>query len=341
MMVRQGKTIAVLILLVLITSSPVGWCASSEVAAFFEGRRMTIIVPVATGTGYDTQARMLAPFLEKHLKVKPVVKNIAGAGQLIGDNELYKSDPDGLTIGYLPVATIIVSEVGEAPGRAFEALKFSWIAQAVGEPYILYGRKDLPTFEQLVAKKTPLIFGSATDFTAMNADVVTKLFGLPWKIVKGFLGQAEMNASLIRNEIQVTGGYASTVYPLVKGGEMKALLVIDDKPWDRYPELPTLLTLGSSFTRDQLSMARALVGLDISARGIAGPPGIRQERLLFLRAKVNDALNDEKFMKQFEEVGGEKLARLPLDQFLSLLNGAVNAPPELRAIIKSYFAKTK
>jgi tripartite-type tricarboxylate transporter receptor subunit TctC len=343
MLTRQHRLIAILILLLLVKSVTVGWCASqSDVAAFFEGKRMTIIVPVATGTGFDIQARILAPFLEKYLKVKAIIKNVPGGGQLIGDNEVYRSNPDGLTLGYIYMSTMVTNEIGETPGRDFELLKFSWVAQVLTESFILCGRTDLPTFQELVATKRPLIYGSPTEFCSINGDVICRLFNLPWKIVKGFLSTPEMNAALIRNEVQVTAVFSSSLGPWIKAGDYKGLLVLDSKPWNQYPELPTLLGPGglvSSFTGVQLEMAKGLQRLGTAGRAIAGPPGIPQERLLFLKAKLNDVLKDEDFLKQFEKQTGDKLVRLPFDQFMNLLNDAVRVPPELQAIIKPYFGK--
>jgi hypothetical protein len=82
-----------------------------------------------------------------------------------------------------------------------------------------------------------------------------------YEVVKGFEGTPQINASIIRGEIHLTQVYASAAYPVIKGGDLKGLVVLDDKPWDQYPEMPTLLKLGSAFTHDQLSMAKALIGL--------------------------------------------------------------------------------
>ncbi len=67
---------------------------------FFKGKTMTYIVATSPGGGYDTYARLIAKHMEKYLPVgKIIVKNVPGAGHIIGANQLYAAKPDGLTIG--------------------------------------------------------------------------------------------------------------------------------------------------------------------------------------------------------------------------------------------------
>ena len=66
---------------------------------FFKGKTLTYIVATSPGGGYDTYARLIANAMEKYLPVdKIIVKNVPGAGHIIGANQLYAAKPDGLTI---------------------------------------------------------------------------------------------------------------------------------------------------------------------------------------------------------------------------------------------------
>src|SRR5262249_41361986 len=55
---------------------------ADEVADFYRGRTVSLQVGYSTGGGYDLYARVLGPFLGKHLPGTPqvVVKNMPGAG---------------------------------------------------------------------------------------------------------------------------------------------------------------------------------------------------------------------------------------------------------------------
>lgn len=64
----------------------------------FPERPVRIIVGSSAGGSVDTAARLLQPFLEKELGVPVIVENKPGAGHLIAQTVLYRTDPDGYTI---------------------------------------------------------------------------------------------------------------------------------------------------------------------------------------------------------------------------------------------------
>ncbi|MGO2112287.1 MAG: tripartite tricarboxylate transporter substrate binding protein, partial [Pseudoclavibacter sp.] len=69
--------------------------------AYFEGERITMIVPFDAGGASDTFSRMLAGYLSEYLEGNPevVVENVPGGGQKEGLNQFERSERDGLTLG--------------------------------------------------------------------------------------------------------------------------------------------------------------------------------------------------------------------------------------------------
>ncbi|MDP2719105.1 MAG: hypothetical protein Q8P44_04635, partial [Dehalococcoidia bacterium] len=68
-----------------------------KAAAFYKGKNFTIVAPYNPGGGYDSWARILGPFLGKHLGATAIVKNEPGAGAKLALNRLAKLN-DGLSI---------------------------------------------------------------------------------------------------------------------------------------------------------------------------------------------------------------------------------------------------
>lgn len=63
---------------------------------FFKGRNMTWIVFTGPGGGHDFYARLISRHMEKNLPgVAVLVKNVPGAGHIIGANMVYAAKPDG------------------------------------------------------------------------------------------------------------------------------------------------------------------------------------------------------------------------------------------------------
>src|SRR6516162_9295044 len=73
-----------------------------DVAAFFKGKTLRLVVGIGVGSGYDINARLLARHLAAHIPGQPtiVVQNQPGAGSLTMTNALYNTGPfDGTVLG--------------------------------------------------------------------------------------------------------------------------------------------------------------------------------------------------------------------------------------------------
>ncbi len=86
--------------------SPLPCCATpaqaDDVADFYKGKRVNLIVSYGPGGGYDVYARVLARHIGRHIPGNPsiVVQNMPGAGSLRGANYLYNVAPkDGTVFG--------------------------------------------------------------------------------------------------------------------------------------------------------------------------------------------------------------------------------------------------
>ncbi len=108
-------------------------------AAGYEGQVVTVIVPHGPSGPMNQYARMIAPYLAKHLKAKDVrIDNQPGAGTLKGTNLLWNADPDGLTIAFTSIATPILAMLADSPGVRFDAAKFVYLGRVSYEPRQLY-----------------------------------------------------------------------------------------------------------------------------------------------------------------------------------------------------------
>src|SRR5918992_5905414 len=82
-------------------------------ADFFKGRTVTYIVATAAGGGYDLYGRLVAEYMQRYLPGSTfIVRNLPGAGHLVGTNTLYASRADGLTIGTFNTGLIYNQLVG-------------------------------------------------------------------------------------------------------------------------------------------------------------------------------------------------------------------------------------
>src|SRR5437870_1982670 len=114
--------------------------AQDNVADFYKGKTLRLVVGVGVGSGYDINARMLARHMGKHIPGHPqiILQNQPGAGSLTMTNQLYAAGPfDGTVFGAsfngLPTAPLLAPS-----GVRFEATKLNWIGSTNREAQAMY-----------------------------------------------------------------------------------------------------------------------------------------------------------------------------------------------------------
>ncbi len=76
--------------------------SDNALAQLYKGKTLTMIINYPAGGPNDIEGRIIAQHLPNHIPGKPtvVVKNVSGAGGIIGTNALSDSAPNGETMGF-------------------------------------------------------------------------------------------------------------------------------------------------------------------------------------------------------------------------------------------------
>ena len=93
--------------------------ADTACAQFYKGKTVTMIINYPAGGPTDIEGRIVAQHLPAHIAGKPtiVIKNVGGAGGVIGTNQLADAAPNGETFGFLTL-DIIAQLLGNPALRA-------------------------------------------------------------------------------------------------------------------------------------------------------------------------------------------------------------------------------
>ena len=112
--------------------------------AEFPERNITSVVTFSPGGGFDTISRAISRSIEKYLPkgVKAIVKNVTGAGGVTGTVYLYRSKPNGYTIGQMYGGMMPVPFLKGPEKAGYDFEKFVWLARVGGEPYALLLRNE-------------------------------------------------------------------------------------------------------------------------------------------------------------------------------------------------------
>ena len=306
-------------------------------AEFYKGKTVTYIVATSPGGGYDTYGRLVAEYMQKYLPGSTfVVRNMPGAGHLIGTNAIYASKPDGLTLGTFNTGLLYNQLIGQE-GVKFDLSKMSWVGKAATDARVIViaSQSPIKTWDELVAQKTPVNFATAGLGSASYVETVmlTNVLKLPVRIQTGYNGTDDQLA-MRRGEIVGSIASRSSYEQFIKNGFGRMIAQIGGQEKD-VPQL-------SALVKDE--RAKELVALIDStgeiARLTAGPPGIPAAQLDALRGAYKQAMEDkelqaraEKLERPVEPLIGEDIAKM--------INAALKQSPETVQLLKDSLERKK
>ena len=299
-------------------------------AEFYKDKTVNYIVATAPGGGYDTYARLITEYMQRYLPGSTfVVRNVPGAGHIVGANTIYASKPDGLTIGTFNTG-LIYNQLTNAAGVKFDLTKMSWVGKAASEPRIVVmgAHTTVKSFQDIVDSKQPLNFVT-TGIGSSNyveITVLTNILKLPVKVLTSYSGNDDQLA-VRRGEAAGAIASRSSYEAFVKNGYGRFIAQIGGRQTD-LPQLSTLIKDPKGLTFVALIQSQG----DI-ARLTAGPPGIPADRMEALRGAYKKALEDPELIAKAEKIG------VPLDPaygdaVLKLVKDALSQPPDVVAVVK-------
>src|SRR5690606_27297925 len=167
-----------------------GKAAKAGPAAFYDRASIKWIIPYSPGGGYDEYARLLAPYLEKYTGARVDILNLAGAGGMRGVNELYKSAPDGLTIGMINGSALVTNEIAGIKGASYDLSRFEYIGRIVADRRVLVVSTD-SGYESLedLRKAPGKVKIGATGLggsTYVDAVICNQAFEMDLQVIHGF-----------------------------------------------------------------------------------------------------------------------------------------------------------
>jgi tripartite-type tricarboxylate transporter receptor subunit TctC len=317
------------LVLVLLFSAP----ASAADRDMFNGKTITYIVATSPGGGYDTYGRLIARYLQIYLPgSRIVVRNVPGAGNIIGANTIYAARPDGLTIGMFNTG-LIYDQLIHRNGVQFDLTRFSWLGKAAEEPrVVLISKKSgFKSFDDMVKAKGPIKFAASGIGAASYNDtrIMADALHLDIQIVNGFTGN-EGEMSMMRGEVAGEVGSVDAFEQFVQNGNGFLGLALSGKP-EALPGVPRV----EKYVKDERDrkLLALLQSLSELGRLTAGPPGIPANILGVQRRAIDAVMKDPGFLAEAKKL------RLPIDSLPgeiveAKIKAALNQPPETIAALK-------
>ena len=286
-----------LLLAVAIAAAFAAPARAEDVAGFYQGRTLNLVVGFAIGGGADAYARVFARHFGGHVPGAPtiVVRNMQGAGSMTAANHVFNISPkDGSEIGLFAGNIAIDPVIGGVPAK-YDARKFTWIGSPAAETDVCIASKasGIEKFDELFHRQmvTGLAGTSAYDFPV----ALVSILHVDLKLIKGYGGSAALKLALERGEID---GYCGIGLDSIRAAglgpdRVTTLVQFGLKRDPEIAEVPSVI----DYAKDQVDrqVMTLIFGWTIMARPIAAPPGIPAERAAALRAAFEATMADPAF----------------------------------------------
>jgi tripartite-type tricarboxylate transporter receptor subunit TctC len=269
------------------------------------------IVPNATGGGYDAYARLVAPHLGRALSSRVGVRNVPGAGGLVGARTLAAAKPDGRTIGIINASGLLAASLAGERRAPNPATDLTLLARICGSRQIWATGGSSPhrsIVDLFEVARTRRLTGGTRDVGSLgfvNLTLTAHLLGLPIAIVPGYEGSGAGALASARGEVDLVAYNFDSVVGHIESGDIRPILQIDNAPVARHPSLVHVPLLGGpdgvaaqrapALGRDVASMladVTTVVDLLNAGRLAVGPPRMPPEIAACLEEALLRVLRD-------------------------------------------------
>ena len=311
-----------------------------DVAAFFKGKTLRLIVGIGVGSGYDINARLLARHMAAHIPGQPtiVVQNQPGAGSLTMTNALYNTGPfDGTVMGAsfngMPTTPLL-----QPTGVRFDPVKLNWLGSTNRETQAMYVWHTAPARVLEDIKGTETVMGAqAPGSTQFDYPVLAnRLFGFKFKVVTGYESTPKIHLAMESGEVHGTIANWSTLKAINSNWiAEKKIRILAQWALQKNPELADVpLFLDFARNEDEQAALRLMVARLEYGRPFFLPPNVPAARVEALRRAFDATMKDPTYLAEADKL---KIEVDPLtgEQVAALVGHVARTPAETVARVRA------
>jgi tripartite-type tricarboxylate transporter receptor subunit TctC len=316
--------------------------AQSDVASFYKGKTLEMIVGYAAGSSNDIAAREVAKYLPRHLPGAPniVTRNMPGGGSFVAGNYIYNiAAKDGTVLGLL-APTIAIDEKMGTSGVKFVTSKFDWIGRettSVGVTMVWHTSK-VQTIADAFTNEVTMAATGAGSTTAIYPNVLNNVLGTKFKLIMGYAGSNEAMLAMERGEADghsVAFEQVTSQHPdWLADGRIRIIVQYALARHPALPDVPTALDIAK--TDEQRAILHAVVSASDVGKSILTTPDVPAERVAALRAAFDATMKDPDFIADMTAV---HIDVIPMsgDELQKMVGELGDMSPSLTAEVKKIY----
>ena len=327
----------------------------SAAAQFYKGKTITMIINYPAGGPTDIEGRIVAQHLPAHIPGKPtvVIRNVGGAGGIIGSNQLGEAPPNGETIGFFTLD--VVAQLIGNPALRIPYTDFVMIA-GVENPLVVYMRKDTPpgirvATDVMKAKDFKALSLNVQSSNTINQALCLDLLGIKYQAVPAYRGLKEVETAILQNIGQLANtslpGWRGSIEPSM-GEHVIPLWQLAPARKEGYPRsaaLPDLPTFEEFYATVQGKEPSGLLYEVLRAssdpllamfRTALMPPKAAPEAVAALRAAFTELWKDKDFIRDYANVVKTEPVLVSGQDAQDIVAALGRVRPEIRTFLVEY-----
>ncbi len=319
-----------------------GAAAADEVADFYRGRTVTLVVSNPAGGGYDLLARTIAPVLARHIAGNPavIVQNMPGAAGILATNHLFAiAAKDGTVIGSISNTVPFEPLLGTAAAR-FDPLAFNWLGSPTVEVGLLGVWHTVPvhSIDDAKTREVTIAANGPHSTPSFYARLINETLGTKLKLVMGYPGQNDFNLAMEKGEVDGTSSlfYSSLVATRPTWLSEKKIRLLLQYGFEKHPRLADV-PFAPDLARnadDRSLMQAAFAALGVG-RPYVMPPGAPAARVAAMQRAFSATFKDPDFLAKAQSLQLETAAAKSGDQLRDIVARAYGVSPEVKARLKA------
>jgi tripartite-type tricarboxylate transporter receptor subunit TctC len=211
----------------------------------YPARRITIYVPFPPGAIVDWTTRVMGEQLQKQWGQPVVIDNRIGAGGQVALQLVANSQPDGHTLVAYASSQAAIPVFNKNLGMDIEK-DLVTITTSGYTAYFLVANGSLPVgnarefidYARSNPGKLNMALSAPNSTPELTAMEIMQRFGVKMTLVP-YPGAAPAQRALLAGDVQLWIASMFGLDEYVKGGRLKVLAVLNDKPFPGYPDVPT------------------------------------------------------------------------------------------------------
>jgi tripartite-type tricarboxylate transporter receptor subunit TctC len=338
---RAAATLATLVLAA--GTSGVPPAAADEVADFYRGRQIQVVIGHEVGGGYDVYGRLVGRFLTKHLPGNPRVipQNMVGAGGRKAANWLYNvAARDGSVIG-VTAQTTPLDQALKQDGVSFDAAQFNWIGNPIidNQVFFAWHTTGIRSLEDAVAKGGLVCGGTGASTNPVTLPkIINQMLGASIRVVAGYPSANNILLAMERGEVNCIGSHSwstakVTAAHLLRDSKLNMLVQwgpSKDPEISEYGKREVPLMFDYARTDVDRSVVKLMSSGMAIGRPLYAPPNVPPARVAALRKAFDDIMADPEFLAEAKK-GNADIRPMSGIDLQALATEVVRTPPDVIA----------